>query len=104
MEDDVEIDSRFAVDGSIVEYKDKVDGFSQTKGVAHDVTLASRFSRDEGVDLVQVVSVVEGFEVHERDSHVDKLLITLHRLLPIPRAWYFKIKELTCVDFYLCDF
>jgi hypothetical protein len=44
MEDDVEIDSMFAVDGSIVEYKDKVVGFSQTEGVDHDVTLASRFS------------------------------------------------------------
>jgi hypothetical protein len=25
-------------------------------------------------------------------------------LLPVPKAWYFRINELTCVDFYLCDF
>jgi hypothetical protein len=52
--------------------------------LTHDVTLALRFSRDEGVDLVQVVSDFRGFEVHERDSHVDRLLIALHRLLHIP--------------------
>jgi hypothetical protein len=32
--------------------------------------LLQGFSWDEGVDLVQVVSVARGFEVHERDSHV----------------------------------
>jgi hypothetical protein len=42
--------------------------------------------------------------VHKRDSHVDRLLMAFHGLLPIPRAWYSKIKELTCADFYLCDF
>jgi hypothetical protein len=41
--------------------------------------------------------------VHERDSHVDRLLMALDRLLPIPQAWYSKIKELTCGDFYLHD-
>ena len=37
MEDDAEIDYRIAVDGSIVEYRDMVDGFYQTERVAHDV-------------------------------------------------------------------
>jgi hypothetical protein len=33
-------------------------------------TLASRFSREEGGVLVEVVaSISRGFEVHERDSH-----------------------------------
>jgi hypothetical protein len=30
--------------------------------------------------------------------------MALHRLLPIPQALYSRIEELTCVDFYLCDF
>jgi len=30
--------------------------------------------------------------------------MALHRLLPIPRALYFRNEELTCVDFYHCDF
>ena len=38
MEDDAQIDSKFANDGSIIEYKDRVVGFSQTKGVDHDIT------------------------------------------------------------------
>jgi hypothetical protein len=42
--------------------------------------------------------------VHERDYHVDRLLMTLHGLFPIPRAWYSGIKELTHTYFYLCDF
>jgi hypothetical protein len=63
------------------------------------------FSRTEGVDHVQVVaSIAKGFEVHERNSHAHRLLIALHRLLPLPRAWSFKIKELTYANFYLCDF
>jgi hypothetical protein len=41
--------------------------------------------------------------VHERDSHVHRLLIALHGLLPIPQAWYFKM-DVTCANFYLCDF
>jgi hypothetical protein len=90
MEDDVETDSRVAVDGSIIEYRARDHGFSQTEGVSHDdtlardhgfsqtegvdhdVTLTSRFSQDEGVDLVQVGPVARGFEVHERDSHVHR--------------------------------
>jgi hypothetical protein len=42
--------------------------------------------------------------VHERDSHVDRLLMALHGLLPIPQDLYSRIKELTCANFYLCDF
>jgi hypothetical protein len=42
--------------------------------------------------------------VHERDSHVHALLIALHGLLPIPRALYFRIEELTCGNIYDCDF
>jgi hypothetical protein len=42
--------------------------------------------------------------VHERDSHVHMLLVSPHGLLPLPRAWYFNMKELTCAYFYLCDF
>jgi hypothetical protein len=42
--------------------------------------------------------------VHERDSHVHKLLVALHGMLPILQVWYFKIDELTCTNFYLCDF
>ena len=52
--------------------------------MAHDIALASRFSQDEGVNLFQVVSVARGFEVHETDSHVDMVSITLDRLLPLP--------------------
>jgi hypothetical protein len=84
MEDDVGIVSIFVIDGSIGEYKDRVVEFSQTKGVDHDDTLASRLSQDEGVDLVQVGLVAGEFEVHERDSHNHKLSVALHRLLPIP--------------------
>jgi hypothetical protein len=48
MKDDARIDPMVVVDGIIVEYRDGVDGFSRTKGVDHDVTLASRLFRDEG--------------------------------------------------------
>ena len=41
MENNGDIDSKLATDESIIEYKDKVDGFSQTKGVDHAVTLVS---------------------------------------------------------------
>jgi hypothetical protein len=34
MEDDVETDSRVAADGSIIEYRARDHGFSQTEGVA----------------------------------------------------------------------
>jgi hypothetical protein len=73
MEDDVGIDSRLGADGIFLEYKDKVVEFSQTKEVDHHVTLSSILFQDEGVDLVHVVSIVRGFEVHERDSHVHRL-------------------------------
>jgi hypothetical protein len=78
------VDSMTATNGSIAKYKDKVVGLSQIEGVANDVTLASGFSQDEEVDLVQVVLVAESFEVHERDSHVHKLMIAPHGLFPIP--------------------
>jgi hypothetical protein len=42
MEDDANIDSNVANYGNIIEYRDRVVGFSQTNGVDHDVTLASR--------------------------------------------------------------
>jgi hypothetical protein len=45
---------------------------SQTEGVDHDVTLASRFSQNDGVDPNQVVSMVGRLEVHEKDSHVHR--------------------------------
>jgi len=140
MEDDVEADSKIAVDGSIIEYKARDHEFSQTKGVArddtlaknprfsqtkgvahddtlakdhgfsqaegvdHDVTLSSRFFHNEGVDLVQVGPVAKGFKVHEKDSHVHRMMMILHGLLPIPRALYSKIEEMTCMELYLCDF
>jgi hypothetical protein len=64
------IDPRLATDGSVVEYKDMVVGFSQGEGVDLDVTLASRFSQKEGGDLVEVDALVAGgFEVHGRDTH-----------------------------------
>jgi len=49
--------------------------------------------KKEGGDLVEVVVLVAtAFEVHERDSHVHSLMITLYRLfLLLPRAWYFKV-------------
>jgi hypothetical protein len=46
MEDDAKIDFKYAANGIVIEYKDTVDGFFQIEKVAHDVTLASRFSRD----------------------------------------------------------
>jgi hypothetical protein len=42
--------------------------------------------------------------VHERNSHVHKTMITLHGLLTIPQAFYSRIKELNCMDLYLCEF
>jgi hypothetical protein len=68
--------------GVVMSTSDKVVGFSQEEGVDLDVTLASGFSQKEGGDLVEVVaSIVGGFEVHERDSHVHSLMITLYGLL-----------------------
>jgi hypothetical protein len=54
-------------------------------GVGLEVTLSSKFSRKDKLDHLQVVaSVAKGFEVHERDSHVHKLLIALYGLLLVP--------------------
>jgi hypothetical protein len=65
-------------DGSVVEYKDKVVGFSQAKGVDLDVTLVSGFSKKERGDVLEVdASMAKGFEVHGRDTHKQKLLIVL---------------------------
>jgi hypothetical protein len=52
MEDDVGIDSKFAIYGSVVDYMNNIIGYSQIEGVDHDVVLASIFFQDEGVDLV----------------------------------------------------
>ncbi len=41
--------------------------------------------------------------MHERDSHVHGLLIALHELLLLPRAWYFRMDGI-CAGIYLCDF
>jgi hypothetical protein len=42
--------------------------------------------------------------VHERESHVHNIMMTLHGLFPIPRALYSKIEELTCMALYHCDY
>lgn len=56
------IDSRLAVDGSVVKYRDRVVGFSQK----------------EGVSLVEVdASVVGGFKVHRKDSYDYRLFKVL---------------------------
>jgi len=96
-----EINSKLATHGSVVEYKNKVVGFSQGERVDLDVTLASSFSQKEGGDLVEVVaSTVE--QVHVMDSHAHNLMINFYGLLlPLPQAWYFKIEELTYANFYL---
>jgi hypothetical protein len=51
------IDSRLAIDGSVVEYVDRVVGLSQGEGVNLDVTPTSRFSQKEGDNLIEVVSI-----------------------------------------------
>ena len=48
------------------------------------VSLSSIFSWYEGVDLVQDFLVTRGYELHERDSHVHKLLVALDGFFPIP--------------------
>jgi hypothetical protein len=42
--------------------------------------------------------------VHERVSHVHRMMITLHELLPIPQAFHSRIEELTSMVLYICDF
>jgi len=42
--------------------------------------------------------------VHERDSHVHRMMMTLHGFFPIPRALYSNIEELNGMDIYLCHF
>ena len=103
MEDDDEINSKFVIDGSIREYMYMVFGFSQKEELDHDVILALGFFSNEEGDLVQVVLVSIGLKVHERDSHVHRLLV-LYGLFPITQDWYSKIKELTFAYFYLYDF
>jgi hypothetical protein len=58
MEDDVDIDSKIATNGSTVEYMDMVDRLFQL-GVNYDATLAQGFSWDEGVDLFHVFQLLE---------------------------------------------
>ena len=41
--------------------------------------------------------------MHERDSLVDRLMVTLHRMLSKP-IFYSRTDELTYVNNYLCDF
>jgi hypothetical protein len=104
MEDDVGVVSRFAIDVSIMQYKDKDFIFSQIEGVDHEVTIDLDLFQGEGINLVQVFPVVGCFEEHERDFHVHGLLVALDGLLHIPRAWCFMIDELTWSNSYLCDF
>jgi hypothetical protein len=60
---------------------DRVGGFSQGEGVDHDDTLALGYCWSEGGALVDIVaSIVQGFEVYERDSHAHNLMITLYGL------------------------
>jgi hypothetical protein len=42
--------------------------------------------------------------VYEQDTHVYNSLEALYGMLFALQAWYFKINEMTCADFYLCDF
>ena len=101
---DLEIDSRLAVDGSVVGYRDRVVGFYQGEGVDLDNTLALGFSQMEGVDPKEgVVLVVKGFEVHGRDTHDYKLLIAPRGLLHVSQAWYFNMNGV-CAVVYHCDF
>lgn len=56
------------------------------------------------LDMYPCMAYTRGFEVHERDSHVHRMMMTLYGLLLIPRDLYSRIEELTCMNLYLCDF
>ena len=71
------IDSRLAIDGSVVEHKERVIRFSQVERVDHDVTLTSNFSSLQGVDHEDIASIAKGFKVHGRDSHDYKMFPSL---------------------------
>jgi len=68
------IDFKIALDGSIEEYREKVVGFPQREGTDLDDILAlitRGFYWKEGFELVEdFASMVRGFEVHGRDTHV----------------------------------
>jgi hypothetical protein len=58
--------------GIVMSTNARVIGFSRTEGVDHDDTLYLGLSQTEEGDLVEVVtSVVEHFEVNERDFHAS---------------------------------
>jgi hypothetical protein len=85
------IDSRLVVDGSVVEYMDRVFKFSHREGVDLNVTLSLGLSQKEGGGLIEFfTSIFGGLKMNERNSHVYMLLTTLHGLFLVPRAWYFK--------------
>jgi hypothetical protein len=51
---DLVIDFKLVVDGSVMEYKDRVVVFSCVERVDHDDTLVMGISQKEGVGLVEV--------------------------------------------------
>jgi reverse transcriptase-like protein len=113
---------KHAADGSIEKYKARfvARGFSQVEGVDYEETFASvarytsiraviSIAAEMGWQIHQMdvktaflngiieeevyIEQPEGFEVHERDSHVCRLRKALYGLKQAPRAWYSKIDE-----------
>lgn len=111
---------KHAVDGSVEKFKAQfvAKGFSQKEGVDYDETFApiARYSSIRAIISVAAqmgwrihqmdvkiaflngvieeeiyIEHLEGFEAHERDSHVCRLKRALYGLKQAPRAWYSRI-------------
>jgi len=117
---------KHAVDGNVEKYKARfvARGFSQREGVDYEETFApvARYSSIRVVisiasemgwsihqmdvktaflnDIIEEEIYIEqsqGFEVHDRETHVCKLKKAMYGLKQAPRAWYSRI------DHYLQD-
>ena len=111
---------KHAADGNVEKYKARLveRGFSQIKGVDYDETFAPvacytsirsliSIAAEMGWKIHQMdvktaflngiiqeevyVEQPQGFEIHERESHVCRLKKALYGLKQAPRAWYSRI-------------
>ena len=111
---------KHAADGSVEKYKARfvARGFSQVEGIDYDETFVSvaqytfikaliSIAAEMGWKIHQMdvktaflngiiqeeiyVEQPQGFEIHERESHVCRLKKSLYGLKQAPRAWYSRI-------------